>query len=98
MPGVEQGLLPAAFGLSSPVSRRQRGLQTGLRQLQRRLGRKRSQGESGTGGSDRAAPLACRVLCRIPGEGTEASPFEKEEKIIISKPRNPELLGAYLSR
>lgn len=44
------------------------------------------------------APLACRVLCRIPGEGTEASPFEKEEKIIISKPRNPELLGAYLSR
>lgn len=44
------------------------------------------------------APLACLVLCRVPGEGAEASPFEKEEKKIISKPRNSELLGAYLSR
>lgn len=43
-------------------------------------------------------PLACLVLRGVPGEGAEASPFDKEEKIIISKPRNAELLEAYLSR
>lgn len=96
MPGVEQGLLPAAFGLSSPVSRRQRGLQTGLCQLQRRSGRKRSQGESGTGGSDRAAHRPARLPGAVQNtwRGDRGLPFREGGKNNNLKAKKPGAAGS----
>lgn len=96
VPDVEQRLLPTVFGVASSVICEHRGLQTGLHQPQHCVGRKRSQGEMGSAGRDH--PATCPLLHRVPGKGAEASPFDKEGKIILSKPQNSELLGLYLSR
>lgn len=58
--------------------------------LRRCSGRQRCGGETGSAGRDRRQ----RPPCSVPGEGARASPFDKEEKIIISQPRSWELLGA----